>query len=147
VRRRAKLLLLSLGLLACDGDQRSNPVKALFAAAPHPSATSGSAVAFRFPAAGGGHAVLFRLPTLSEVAWRFEAGSDPIRHVVGFAGDEDLVFVQSDSLELIALDLTSGRARVVDTSVALATLGVTKTSLPGDRPISKRPFTTWAVWW
>lgn len=125
MRRRAKLLLLSLGLLACDGDQHSNPVKALFAAAPHPSAASGPAVAFRFPAAGGEHAVLFRLPTLSEVAWRFEAGSNTIRRTVGFAGDEDLVFVQSDSLELVALDLTSGRARIVDTNVALATLGPT----------------------
>lgn len=123
--KRTTTLLLSLGVLACQSDQRANPVKGLFSRAPRREAAAGTAVALRFPHGRGQHANLFRLPGLTPVAWRFEAGPHRTRRVVGFAGDEDLVLTETDSLELVALDLTSGRARVVDTNIAMSTLGPT----------------------
>ncbi len=77
---------------------------------------------FRFPAGRGERATLYRLPDLEPVAWRFESGGNTAQPV-GFVSDEDLVYSLSTSQELIALDLASGRSRVVDTSVAMATLG------------------------
>ncbi len=47
--------------------------------------------------------------------------------IVGFASDDDLAYTLSQDRELVALDLESGRARVVDTNVALAAVGPTGT--------------------
>lgn len=120
--RHLTVLALLVGVVGCNGN-RDNPVKR--ALAEQPSATEASPVVFRFPQRERQQATLYRLPRLDEVAWQFEAGPSPIGRVVGFAGDEDLVYTISTQDELIALDLTSGRARLVDTLVALATIGPT----------------------
>lgn len=83
---------------------------------------SGASVAFRL-ARRGGRATLYQLPQLDEVAWRFDAGPAPIDRLVGFAADDDLVYGITTGRALVALDLTSGRTRVLDTAVAVATLG------------------------
>jgi SPOR domain len=80
-------------------------------------------VAFRFPADNRRSTKLYRLPDLEEVAWRFESGGGNIGAIVGFAGDEDLAYSLSTDDDLITLDLASGRTRVVDTAVAIATVG------------------------
>ena len=123
----ARLLLIVLaGLVACDSGQRSNPVREALAQA-RPVADSSASITFRFPATAGRDARLYRLPELEEVAWRFEAGSEPVAASVGFAGDDALVYVLNVLDELLALDLASGRTRVVDTNVAAAALGPTGT--------------------
>ncbi|NIM48435.1 MAG: hypothetical protein GTN62_01965 [Gemmatimonadales bacterium] len=121
---RSALLLGLVGSVACANDQRPNPVKEAFAQAPR-ALGLGSSVAFRFPSGAAGDARLYRLPGLDEVAWRFEAGAAPIAYVVGFAGDDDLAYTVTTRDELVALDLASGRARIVDTNVAHAALGPT----------------------
>ncbi len=147
--RSAVLALLVPSLLACGSDRRSNPVKEAFARAPR--GPSGAAwVAFRFPATGGGDARLYRLPGLEEVTWRFEAGAAPIAQAVGFAGDDDLVYALTTTNELVALDLASGRVRVADTNVVLATLGPTGTPhvVRGDGSLAtmeRRTATPWST--
>ena len=110
--------------LACGADGRPNPVKDAFAATSIPDGHTPS-VLFRFPTDGGGIARLYQLPDLEEAAWHFETGEVAIREAVGFSADEDLVYSLSANSELVALDLTSGRAHVIDTNVALAALGPT----------------------
>jgi hypothetical protein len=86
-----------------------------------------AAVAFRFAPEQGVGIQLYRLPNLARVDWDFEgAGAATIR-TVGFAGDEDLVYALTSAAELVTLDLTTGRTRVIDTSVVHATLGPTGT--------------------
>jgi hypothetical protein len=126
VLRRPTLLIVLAGLVACDSGQRSNPVQEAFAQA-RPVVDSGASVTFRFPATPNRDASLYRLPELEEVAWRFEAGSEPVAASVGFAGDDDLIYVLNVLDELVALDLASGRARVVDTGVVASVLGPTGT--------------------
>lgn len=111
---------------ACGGERAPNPVKEALARTPR-AREIGAPVTFRFPAAGPGDVKLYRLPRLEEAAWRFEGGDHPARAVVGFAGDDDLVYTVTGPRQLLALDLATGRARVVDTAVALATLGPTGT--------------------
>ena len=122
--------IIALGLLmsvACgDVDPRANPVREALAARPI-TAGGGSSVAFRFPADNQRSTKLYRLPDLEEVAWRFESGGGNIAAVVGFSGDEDLAYSLSTDNDLIALDLASGRARIVDSLVAMATVGPTGT--------------------
>jgi hypothetical protein len=45
--------------------------------------------------------------------------------VVGFASDQDLIYLVTDAEELTAFDLTSGRVQVVDTAVAFAVMSPT----------------------
>jgi hypothetical protein len=73
-------------------------------------------VAFRFAPEQGVGIQLYRLPNLARVDWDFEgAGAATIR-TVGFAGDEDLVYALTSAAELVTLDLTTGRTRVIDTT-------------------------------
>jgi DNA-binding beta-propeller fold protein YncE len=123
---RSALLTLLFGLVACDSQQRPNPVLEALAQAP-PGSGDGASVVFRFPITGEQDAKLYQLPGLGEVAWRFEAGDHSVASTVGFASDDDLAYTLTGDHELVALDLASGRARVVDTSVAIATLGPTGT--------------------
>lgn len=145
----ARLLLIVLaGLVACDSGQRSNPVREALAQA-RPVADSSASITFRFPATAGRDARLYRLPELEEVAWRFEAGSEPVAASVGFAGDDALVYVLNVLDELLALDLASGRTRVVDTNVAAAALGPTGTPFVVHRDgsvarISQRSAVAWS---
>ena len=127
MNRRPIPAVALLVTLACgDGDPRPNPLRAALAARPI-QAGGGSSVAFRFPAGNQRSTMLYRLPDLEEVRWRFESGGGNIGAVVGFAGDEDLAYSLSTDNYLIALDMESGRARVVDSAVAMATVGPTGT--------------------
>jgi len=119
------------GLLACHSEPASNPMKVALAEAP-PAASGGASVVFRFPATAG-VAQLFRLPDLEQVSWRFEIGNQPTQQIVGFSGDNDLIYALtrgSDSLaaNLIALDLVTGRSRTLDSNVVTAAMGPTGTA-------------------
>lgn len=123
---RALLATLAT-LIACTSDQDDSSLRKALAQTPRGPGVTASVV-FRFP--GGErrrNATLYRLPDLDQVAWRFEAEDNPVARTVGFASDDDLAFTLTSAAELVALNLTSGRARVVDTSVALATIGPTGT--------------------
>jgi hypothetical protein len=124
---RSVLLATLATLIACTSDQDDSSLREALAQTPHGPGVTASVV-FRFPGGERGRtATLYRLPDLDQVAWRFEAEDNPVVHTVGFASDDDLAFTLTSAAELVALDLTSGRARVVDTSVALATIGPTGT--------------------
>ncbi|UCF39880.1 MAG: SPOR domain-containing protein [Gemmatimonadota bacterium] len=125
---RHALITALAALLACTSGQDDSSLREALAQSPYGTGVPAS-VAFRFPATPGQrNATLYRLPDLDQVAWRFEAEDNPVARTVGFAGDDDLAFTLTSEAELVALDLASGRARVVDSSVALATIG------PAGRP-------------
>ena len=88
---------------------------------------AGTPVGFRLPTSGQRNTRLYRLPSLEEVAWRFEASPRPVETVLGFAGDEDLVYAVTTNRHLVALDLASGRVRTFDSTVTHATLAPTGT--------------------
>ncbi len=118
-------------VLGCRSEPASNPMMAALAEAP-PTMGTGASVAFRFPAAAN-VARLYRLPDLEEVSWRFEIGRQPTQQVVGFSGDDDLIYAltrRSDTLaaNLIALDLVTGRSRTLDSNVVAAAMGPTGTT-------------------
>lgn len=123
-----RILLTALATsLACTSGQDDSSLREALARAPYGTGVAAS-VAFRFPGGRGQrNATLYRLPHLDQVAWRFEAEDNPVARTLGFAGDDDLAFTLTSAAELVALDLASGRARVVATSVALATIGPTGT--------------------
>ncbi len=128
---RFLLVATAAGLTACRSEPASNPMMVALAEAP-PSAAAGASVAFRFPASAS-VAQLYRLPDLEQVSWRFEIGNRPTQQIVGFSGDNDLIYVltrRSDSLaaNLIALDLATGRSRTLDSNVVAATMGPTGTA-------------------
>ncbi len=121
-RRSLPLIPLLLALPACGGG--SNPIKA--ALAQHrASAAPPQAVAFRFAAERGGDVRLYVLPQLNEATWRFRTPGLAVQRVIGFSRDEDEVYLLTVRGDLAGLDLTTGRARVIDTSVAAAALGPT----------------------
>lgn len=131
VTNRSLLIAAVAGLLACRSEPSSNPMMVALAEAP-PSASAGASVAFRFPS-GARRAQLYRLPDLEEVTWRFEIGNRPTQQIVGFSGDNDLIYTltrRSDSLvaNLVALDLITGRSRTLDSNVIAATMGPTGTA-------------------
>ena len=102
----------------------ANPVKA--AMAEHRAALEApAAVVFRFAGERGGDARLYVLPGLNEAAWRFRTPGLTVERMVGFSRDRDEVYLLTASGELTTLDLTTGRARVIDTSVVAAAMGPT----------------------
>ncbi len=128
VRPTLAILLVLIGLAACEPEPTTNPVKEVFTAS-NTEVTGGAAVVFRFSSAGD-LATLYRLPNLEEVSWRFELGGRRIIRTVGFASDDDLIYAlaqhgNSEDLALVALDLATGRARTIDTAVTNAALGPT----------------------
>jgi hypothetical protein len=90
-------------------------------------------VALRFGGRRGADVRLYRLPGLDPGSWRFDTPGLVAQRVVGFAGDEDAVYVLSPEDELVALDLAAGRSRTADTGVTLAALGPTGGLLLGHR--------------
>ena len=126
MKYRHSFALALVATFACDEGPRANPVRDALAGAPI-VAGGGTSVAFRFPAGNRATTKLYRLPDLEEVAWRFESGGGNIATVVGFAIDEDLVYSLSDGNRLVALDLGSGRTRILDSMVAMAAVGLTGT--------------------
>lgn len=123
-RRRLAPLLVLLPGFACGSDDGPNPIRAAFAQADAP-VTATPSVAFRFPAEAGDGVRLYTLPAVKEAGWKFETPDLVARRVVGFAADEDLIYVQPGDSGLIVLDLTSGQHRVVDTTVVAAAIGPT----------------------
>ncbi|MBI4420660.1 MAG: SPOR domain-containing protein [Gemmatimonadetes bacterium] len=118
-------LLLLASLSACGSDASRNPVKTAFAQRP---ATRGStAVAFRFPPTPGARVRVYRLPRLDEITFRFNTPGLAAVRVIGFAEDEDQIFLLSPQGTVIALDLGTGRARTVDSSVTAAVTDPTGT--------------------
>lgn len=120
------LLATVLACAACAPESASNPVKDAFAASQR-EAGLGDAVAFRFPSARGSRPVLYRLPSLDPSAVRLETQPFALRQVIGLVRDRDAVYVLSADAEVAALDLATGRFRVVDSNVAKAAIGPTGT--------------------
>ena len=118
---RVAFLIILAVVAACGSESVPNPVKDAFVGAPK-EADLGTPVAFRFPTRRGNDTKLYRLPDFEEINWRFEASRSPTKSVVGFASDQDLIYVLTEADELAALDLTSGRIRIVDTTVVLAAM-------------------------
>lgn len=126
-RSPALILAITLpGMLACNVGRNANPIREAFADAPR-SPNPGTSIAFRFPSAAGGGVRIYTLPDMEELPWQFETRSLAAQQVVGFAASENQVYVHSAARELVALDLVSGRDRILDTTVAVATLGPTGT--------------------
>lgn len=119
--RILSLTPLLLVLPACGG---GNPVQA--ALAQHrASSAPGQSVAFRFATERGGDVRLYVLPQLTEATWRFRTPGLAAQRVIGFSKDEDEVYLLTLRGDLAGLDLTTGRARVIDSSVVAAALGPT----------------------
>ncbi len=117
-------LAATLALAGCRPD-RDNPVhRALAQSPPAPGPT---AVAFRFTAGrAGGDTRLYVLPALDEATWRFRTPNLRADLVVGYSRDQDALYLLTPDRTVAALDLQTGRARLVDTArVAAATLGPT----------------------
>jgi len=123
----AKLALpflpLLVGLQGCSPGT-SNPIKT--AMAEHRvSAEALKAVVFRFAGERGADARLYVLPWLDEAAWRFRTPGLAVERMVGFSRDQDEIYLLTARGELTTLDLTTGRARVIDTTVVAAAMGPT----------------------
>jgi hypothetical protein len=116
------VLGLGVALLpSCSAETPPNPVKEAFTQAGAVRET-GTSVAFRFAQEGRGGVHLYRLPSLDPVDWDFgRAGAAPA-NIIGFSADEDLIYALTTAAEFVALDLVTGRTRVIDTNVVLATL-------------------------
>lgn len=85
----------------------------------------GKAVAFRFAGGRGGDARLYVLPGLGEATWRFRTPGLLVQRVIGFSRDEAEIYLLKAQGELVGLDLGTGRARTIDSSIAGAALGPT----------------------
>ena len=85
--------------------------------------TAVQGVALRFSARRGADVRLYELPSLDEVSWRFDTPGLVTDRLVGFAADDDVIYVLTPGQQLIALDLMAGRARPADTLVRAAALG------------------------
>lgn len=119
-------LVTLLAWTGCATEPASNPVKDAFAASQRETGL-GDAVAFRFGTRRGSRPVVYRLPSLDPSGVRVESQPFDLREVVGLVADRDVVYVLSADDELAALDLATGRFRVVDSSVAAAAIGPTGT--------------------
>lgn len=117
------VLPLAVALSACGSDAR-NPVRQALAQR-EPRAELGAPVAFRFSAGRSGDTRVYVLPSLDEAAWRFRTPTLRVQRVVGFSREQDQIYVVSPDSDLVALDLTAGRARTVDSNVTAAVLGPT----------------------
>lgn len=147
VTRSVSLLPLLLGLTACSPGA-SNPIKAALAQG-RASHSSAQAVAFRLATERGGDVRLYVLPQLREATWRFRTPGLAAKQVIGFSKDEDEVYLLTVRGDLAGLDLSTGRARVVDTNVVASALGPTGVIhlVRGDgsvAAISYRAVTPWA---
>lgn len=117
----AALAVACSQIVGCGGDT-PNPVKEAFAETSASLAQPASLLRFGGTDQG---VQLYRLPALQPVPWRFETVSDQPQHVLGF--DPSLVgvyFVDSSGVFTL-LDLTTGRVRLLDSTVAQASLSQT----------------------
>jgi hypothetical protein len=124
---RAAGFLVALGAcVACSAEPVSNPVKDAFTAARF-SPGIGEAVVFRFLEGSGTRPTMFRLPTLEAGPLRVETQPGRLRALVGFVPDRETIYLITTDDELVALDLTTARFRVVDSNVVGGTIGPTGT--------------------
>lgn len=119
---RASGVGLLLALAACGENPRTAHLRDAVRTSVDDAQTE-TAVAFRFPARRAGDVRLYQLPELDEVTWRFETPTLVTRRIVGFDGDDDLVWVVDANGRLVALDLNTGRARTADSGITVAALG------------------------
>ncbi|HXV87309.1 MAG TPA: SPOR domain-containing protein [Gemmatimonadales bacterium] len=124
-RPRSFLLLpVLLAAFAACGRGGENPVHQ--ALAQQTSARDEPAVAFRLATGrSGGDTRLYALPGLDEAAWRFRTPNLRTERIIGFSQDQDQVYLLGAEGLLQSLDLSTGRARVVDSLIATAALGPT----------------------
>lgn len=123
-RSALRSLPLAAALFGCGSD-RSNPVRQALAQR-EPRAEVGAPAAFRFSAGvRGGDTRVYALPRLDEATWRFPTPTLRVERVVGFSREQDQIYVLSPDSDLVALDLSAGRARVADSNVTAAVLGPT----------------------
>lgn len=145
ISRLAALLLL----VACGSDPQGDELRASVVA----SLARGeeqSAVAFRFPTSRAGTIQVYRLPGMEATDWRFTTPGLVVDRVVGFAPDDDRIYLLSPTGHLMALDLTTGRTRTADTGVVAAVLGPTGTPFFARArgavgSVTGRTATTWNV--
>src|SRR5258706_10167380 len=79
-------------------------------------------VAIRLPAKGG-TPQLYRLPRLTAVEGVLKGKLPPVERVIGLDPESEFLFVTTAKLELLALDLGSGRVDTVGTNIRQAALG------------------------
>jgi len=84
-----------------------------------------SAVVFRFARERGADARLYLMPRLEEAAWRFRTPGLTVERMVGFSRDRDEIYLLTPRGELSTLDLTTGRTRLLDSSLVAAAMGPT----------------------
>ncbi|HWA14833.1 MAG TPA: hypothetical protein VG817_00270, partial [Gemmatimonadales bacterium] len=99
------LLGLALALIACQSN--SQPYHGLSAGTTTPPTSL-----LRLPATGGA-AELYRLPTLEGWGWKGSTGLPALRRPIAADLDQGLVFALGIKNEIVALDLQTGRPRVV----------------------------------
>ncbi len=121
MRPRVLVLALAVSLAGCNGELRRNPLMGLLAEGITEPRDRGPLLAFRLPA-GGGEAHLYYLPTLSEESWRFDWGPYETKQLVGFSASDDVIYAITTEQYLISLDLETGRTRLVDSAVVVATM-------------------------
>jgi SPOR domain len=122
VLTRRSLAALALFASACGPSSQSTELRNAIAATGTRS-DAGQAVAVRFAGRSGADVRLYGLPGLTEVAWRFQTPGLVAERVVGYSADHDAIYALSPSGQLMALDLTTGRARPADTLVVSAAMG------------------------
>jgi hypothetical protein len=115
--------LLPLAAWACGSSPQTVELREAVAAAGAPAAP---AVALRLPGRRGTPR-MYELPSLDPLDTRFTAGPG-IDRIVGFSGDDDLVYALART-DLVILDLRTGRFRTLDSTVARAGIGPTGTVL------------------
>jgi hypothetical protein len=117
------LWLLPLVAWACGSSPQTVELREAVAAAGTPAMP---AVALRLPGRRGAPQT-YDLPSLEPLSTRFSAGP-AVDRVVGFSGDDDLVYAMVGT-DLTILDLRTGRYRTLDSAVTRAGIAPTGTVL------------------
>jgi hypothetical protein len=112
---------------ACGSSPQTRQLRAAVRETVAQPGAATASVAFRFGAQRAADVRLYSLPDLEEVAWRFETPDLVAEELIGFASDDDLVYVLAPGNRLMALDLNTGRTRLADSGVVAAALGPTGT--------------------
>lgn len=82
-------------------------------------------MAFRFSSGGSGDTRLYALPRLEQASWQFRTQGLELDRVVGFSSEEDQIYLLTRDSVLAALDLSTGRVRIMQGAVVAAALGPT----------------------
>jgi hypothetical protein len=80
-------------------------------------------VALRLAARRATDVRLYEVPRLEPVSWTFDSPGLVVERPVGFAADDDLIYLLTPTRQLAALDLATGRTRLADSLVSGAVLG------------------------